>query len=113
MKEDIKDCKGFKDIRIFAGSRGGLGHALAQAAFLDEGFLQLPDLAVQQEARYSDQADDHIGGNGRVGVLDSLTEGGVGSSRDAVEVAEPAGIRVLRGPLRETSHPQEIPVVGQ
>jgi len=54
----------------------GAGHALAQAALFQEISLQAAELLVQQIIGHLDQAHDHIGADGRVGVLDALLEGG-------------------------------------
>jgi hypothetical protein len=51
-----------------------LSHALAQAAFLDEGLFEAMDLTVKEVGGHLDQTDDDIGANGRVGVFDALSE---------------------------------------
>jgi hypothetical protein len=91
-----------------AGSR----HSLAQAAFLDEGILEVPELAGEQVGGHADQANDHIGRDRRVGVLDAFAECLVGRTRDLVQLAEPERVGMLRGPLLKAARPQEIPVVG-
>ena len=63
-------------------------HPLAQATFLDEGFLQVPELAVEQVGAHADQADDHVGGDRRIGALDPLAEGGIGGVWDPVQLTE-------------------------
>jgi hypothetical protein len=71
------------------GPRGqpGLGHALAQAAFLEEGLLRVSELTLQKVARYLDEAEDDVGGNRRVDVLNALAEGLVGRVRYSVELS--------------------------
>jgi hypothetical protein len=90
-----------------------VGHALAQATFLEKGFLQLPELSVEKEVADADQTDNHIPGDRRVGFLDAFAERRVGRVRNPVQLAKTERIGVLRGPFLKTAHSQEIAVIGQ
>ena len=59
----------------------GAGHALAQAAFVQEIALQAAELAVEQVGGNFDQAHDHIGANRGVGVLDAFLRSLVAAMR--------------------------------
>lgn len=58
-------------------SQTGARHALAQTALMQEILLQSPKLPVKQVVGQLDQANHHVGGNGRVGVFDAFPEGRV------------------------------------
>ena len=89
------------------------GHAFAQAALLDEGLLQLAQLAFEQVAGDADEADDHIGRNDRVGVFNAFARVGVGRIGDPVELAQPACIGVILRPFLVAAKAQKVAVVGQ
>jgi hypothetical protein len=47
---------------------------LAQAAILHKGLLQLAELLIKEVVGELDQANHHIGGNRRVGMLNAFLE---------------------------------------
>ena len=58
-----------------SGSYGkaSAGHALAEAALVEKRLLELAELLVEEIAGQFNQADHHVGGNERVGVLDAFS----------------------------------------
>jgi hypothetical protein len=63
------------------------GHAFAEAAGVDEILFQTLDLAVEQVVRHLDQADDQVGADLRIGMLDAFAEGFVAGIALAIEPA--------------------------
>ena len=86
-------------------------HPFAQAAFLLEGRLQLPELAVEKVGRDFNQADQDIGGDGRIGMLDTPAKGIIRGVRLAVERSKAAGVSMLLRPLGHTPDPEKITIV--
>ena len=50
-------------------------HVLAQATVFEECLLQLSNLLIKQVVGELDQSNHHIGGNGRIRILDAFSEG--------------------------------------
>ena len=92
-------------------SEAGAGHALAQAAFVQEIAFQAPELAVEEVGGYFDQAHDHIGANRGIGVLDAFFEGLVIRARRAVELAKAQCVRVVGCPFLDVAVAHEVTVV--
>ena len=68
-----------------AMGEAGAGHALAQAAFVQEIALQAAELAAEEVGGDFDQAHDDVGANRGIGVLDAFLEGLVIGAGRAVE----------------------------
>lgn len=73
--------KGILPLLSGALIQSGAGHALAQAAFLDKRLLELPELAIKQVGGHLDQADNYIGSNGRIMMLNAFAKGIVVGAR--------------------------------
>jgi hypothetical protein len=67
--------------------QAGAGHALAEAAILEEVLLQAAKLLVQKVVDCLDQANDHVATDRGVTVLDALAEGIVGGIVDDLGLA--------------------------
>ena len=59
----------------------------------------MAQLPVQKVVGDADQADDHIGGDRRVGMFDAFAEGAVSSIRNSVQFAKPHRVGVILGPF--------------
>jgi len=66
----------------------GSGHSFAESAVFEEVLFQAADLLIEQVVGYFDQADDHVGGDFGVRVLDAFAEGFVCRVGLAVKVAK-------------------------
>jgi hypothetical protein len=93
--------------------QAGVGHALAQAAFLEKVLFKTADLLVEQVVCQLNKTDDGVGADGRIAVFDGLTEGLVASAGRAIELTQARGVRVIAGPLFKVADAQEVPVVGE
>ena len=89
----------------------GAGHALAQAAFVQEIAFQAAELAVEQVGGDFDEAHDHIGANRGIGVLDAFFEGLVIRARRTVELAKTHGVTVVGWPFFDSAVAHEITVI--
>jgi hypothetical protein len=69
--------------RAFVQARSG--HAFAQSAFFDKCLFELTELLIEKVSRYLDQAENGVGGDGRIGMLDGLAES---------FIVRPPGVRV-------------------
>ena len=54
------------------GGQAGSSDALAKTAFVQEILFEAAELLVEQIVGELDETDHHIGGDGRVGVLDAF-----------------------------------------
>lgn len=52
----------------------GSCHSFPHTAFFYKSLLQLSKLFIEQVTGHSNQADDNIGGDGGIGMLDSFPE---------------------------------------
>ena len=117
MNTDIMKAMGFgKEVEAVGKGlcpfcKASAGHTFAETAFLQKGFLQLLQLPVQQVAGHADQADDDIGTDGRVRVLDAFLEGLVIRAGSPVKLAEAPGVRVVGGPFFDAAVAHEITVI--
>jgi len=103
---------GDSDGLLFGAScQAGAGHAFAQAAVTEKILFQPLDLPVEEITSHFDQANDDVGADGGVGVLDALFEGLVVGVEGAVELAEAAGMGVLRRPFLDVAGAHEIAIV--
>src|SRR5713226_10575302 len=93
-----------------AFGQAGAGHALAQATLLDKSFLQVLKLPVQEIASNVDQANDHIGADGRVRVLNPFAESFISEIRGSIEFSQALRIAMIFRPFFEAARSQKIAV---
>ena len=85
---------------------------LAQAAFLDECLFERLNLTIQQQAGNADQADNDVGADGRVGMLDPLAKRCIGGARNPVQRTQADRVTVVKRPFLDSASPQEIAIIG-
>ena len=66
---------------------------------------------VEQIARDLDEADDHVGGDRRVRMLDSFFEGGIICVRDAIELAKTLRVAMSSGPFFDFAGAHEVAII--
>ncbi len=90
-----------------AVGEAGAGHALADATLLDEVLLQPQEEAAEEAVGNLDEADEHVGADGGVGVLDALLEGLVVGAGLTAQGREPFGVGVVLGPFLDAAGAQK------
>jgi hypothetical protein len=73
----------------------------------------LADLAFQEIAGDPDEADDDIGGNGRIGMLDAFPECIISGIGNPAEIPQSPSVRVVFVPFLQAACPEEIALIGQ
>ena len=71
------------------------------------------ELAIKQIGSHLDQADDHIGGDGRIVVFNASAKGVVVGARLPVQFTQSLRIRMVEGPFLQSPHAQEVALVLQ
>ena len=91
--------------------QAGAGHALAQAALIEEIPFLTAEQLIEQVAGDFDQTHEDVGADGRVGMLDAFAKGLIICAACSVQAAEALGVAVVRLPFRNVPVAHEIAVV--
>lgn len=89
------------------------GHPLAQATVFEECPLELSNLLIKQVVSQLDQSNHHIGGNGRIRILDAFPEGPIIDLWLTVKLPEPQLIGMFLRPFLEAADSQKVAVIFQ
>src|SRR6266478_5364340 len=107
-RKDLRDKRDPRDLSLTipglglgAFDQAGAGHALAQATLLDKSFLQVLKLPVQEIASNVDQANNHIGADGRVRIFNPFAESLIGGIVDAIELSQASCVAMIFRPFFE------------
>ena len=96
-----------------AGGESGAGHALAEAALLEEGLFQMAELLVEEVVGLVDQTDGDVGDGLRWTGFDELAVKFVALGLFAAKTADILCLARVLVPDRVVANSQEIAVVGE